>query len=39
MKWIEKEQTVTPKLIGNWKVVPENFWKAGKQKDYQILFK
>lgn len=39
MKWIEKEKTVTPKLIGNWKVVPENFWQAGKQKDYQILFK
>ncbi len=39
MKWIEKEKTVTPKLIGNWKVVPENFWIAGKQKDYQLLFK
>jgi len=39
MKWIEKEKLVTPKLIGNWKVVPENFWQAGKQKDYQILFK
>jgi 2',3'-cyclic-nucleotide 2'-phosphodiesterase/3'-nucleotidase len=39
MKWIEKEKLVTPKLIGNWKVVPENYWQAGKQKDYQILFK
>jgi 2',3'-cyclic-nucleotide 2'-phosphodiesterase/3'-nucleotidase len=39
MKWIEKEKLVTPKLIGHWKVVPENFWLAGKQKDYQILFK
>ena len=39
MKWIEKEKIVTPKLIGNWKVVPENFWQAGKQKDYQLLFK
>jgi|WetSurMetagenome_2_1015567.scaffolds.fasta_scaffold10724_2 2',3'-cyclic-nucleotide 2'-phosphodiesterase / 3'-nucleotidase len=39
MKWIEKEKLVTPKLIGNWKVVPENFWLAGKQKDYQLLFK
>ena len=38
MRWIEKEKLVTPKLIGNWKVVPENFWQAGKQKDYQILF-
>ncbi|MFZ1519237.1 MAG: bifunctional UDP-sugar hydrolase/5'-nucleotidase [Ignavibacteriaceae bacterium] len=39
MKWIKKEKLVTPKLIGNWKVVPENFWLAGKQKDYQLLFK
>jgi hypothetical protein len=39
MKWIEKEKTVTPMLIGNWNVVPEHYWQAGKQKDYQILFK
>ncbi|MDP2364030.1 MAG: 5'-nucleotidase C-terminal domain-containing protein, partial [Ignavibacteria bacterium] len=39
MKWIENKQTVEPKLIGNWKVVPENLWQAGKQKDYQLLFK
>jgi 2',3'-cyclic-nucleotide 2'-phosphodiesterase/3'-nucleotidase len=38
MKWIEKEKTVTPKLIGNWNVVPENYWQAGKQKDYLLLF-
>lgn len=39
MKWIEKEKTVTPKLLGNWMVVPENFWQVGKEKDYQLLFK
>ena len=39
MKWIEKEKTVTPKFLGNWKVIPEDFWKAGKEKDYQLLFK
>lgn len=39
MKWIENKQTVEPKLINNWKVIPENYWQAGKQKDYQILFK
>lgn len=38
MKWIEKEKIVTPKLLGNWKVVPEKFWQAGKEKDYQLLF-
>lgn len=39
MKWIEEKKTVTPKLIGNWKVEPENYWQAGKQKDYLLLFK
>ena len=39
MKWIEKEKAVTPKLIGNWKVIPENYWTAGKEKDFKILFK
>lgn len=39
MKWIEKKHTVKPQLLNNWKIVPENYWLAGKQKDYQILFK
>ena len=38
MKWIEEQKIVEPKLLNNWKVVPENFWRAGKQKDHQILF-
>jgi 2',3'-cyclic-nucleotide 2'-phosphodiesterase/3'-nucleotidase len=38
MKWIEEKKSVEPKLLGNWKVVPENFWLLGKQKDYKILF-
>ncbi|MDY0081971.1 MAG: bifunctional UDP-sugar hydrolase/5'-nucleotidase [Ignavibacteriaceae bacterium] len=39
MKWIEKEKIITPKLSGNWKVIPEDYWTAGKEKDYKILFK
>ena len=38
MKWIEEKKSVEPKLLGNWKVVPENFWLSGKQKDYKTLF-
>jgi len=38
MKWIEEQKIVEPKLLNNWKVVPENYWQAGKQKDYQLLF-
>jgi 2',3'-cyclic-nucleotide 2'-phosphodiesterase / 3'-nucleotidase len=39
LKWIEDQNVVEPKLLNNWKVVPENYWQAGKQKDYQLLFK
>lgn len=38
MKWIEKNKTVSPKAAGNWKVVPEDWWTKGKEKDYQIIF-
>lgn len=38
MHWIENKGTVNPKLLGNWKIVPENWWQKGKEKDYQILF-
>ena len=39
MKWIGKKKTVTPKAIGNWKIVPESWWEKGKEKDYQMLYK
>jgi len=38
MKWIEKKKSVTPEALGNWKVIPENWWEKGKEKDYKILF-
>jgi 2',3'-cyclic-nucleotide 2'-phosphodiesterase/3'-nucleotidase len=39
MRWIEKKNKITPKIIGNWKVVPVNFWKLAKERDYKILYK
>jgi hypothetical protein len=39
MKWIEEKKSVKPEFPKNWKVIPENFWLAGKQKDYQLIFK
>lgn len=39
MKWIEKKKTVTPKAMGNWKVIPETWWEKGKEKDYKLLYK
>jgi len=38
MKWIEKKKKIIPKIIGNWKVVPANFWELGKERDYKILY-
>lgn len=38
MKWIEKNRTITPKASGNWKVVPEVWWKKAKEKDYVLLY-
>ncbi|MEJ2506428.1 MAG: bifunctional metallophosphatase/5'-nucleotidase [Ignavibacteriaceae bacterium] len=38
MKWIEKKKVITPKIIGNWKIIPEDWWKKGKEKDYKLLF-
>jgi 2',3'-cyclic-nucleotide 2'-phosphodiesterase/3'-nucleotidase len=38
MKWIEKNKTITPKSFGNWKVVPEEWWKKAKEKDYILLY-
>jgi 2',3'-cyclic-nucleotide 2'-phosphodiesterase/3'-nucleotidase len=39
MKWIEKKKKITPNIIGNWNVVPANYWELGKEKDYKILYK
>jgi 2',3'-cyclic-nucleotide 2'-phosphodiesterase/3'-nucleotidase len=38
MKWIENEKVVTPEAAGNWKVIPENWWQKGKEKDYNLLY-
>ena len=39
MKWIEKESIVSPQALGNWSVIPMEWWKKGKEKDMEILFK
>lgn len=38
MQWLDQQQTVHPQIINNWKVVPENYWKAGKERDCILLF-
>jgi 2',3'-cyclic-nucleotide 2'-phosphodiesterase / 3'-nucleotidase len=39
MKWIEKEKTVNPAALNNWKVIPAEWWEKGKEKDGKLLFK
>ena len=38
MKWIEGKKTINPKIIGNWKVIPEDWWQKGRVMDYELLF-
>jgi len=38
MKWIQKQRRVTPKALDNWKVIPAEWWKKGKEKDYNLLY-
>ena len=38
MRWIEKNKIMNPKALGNWKVIPEDWWAKGKEKDYQLIF-
>ncbi len=39
MEWIEKKKKITPKILGNWKVVPRNIWRTAKEMDYNIIYK
>ena len=36
--WIKKQKVVTPKVDYNWKIIPAEWAKKGKEKDYELLF-
>ena len=38
MKWIEEQQIVTPESLGNWNVVPAEWWEKAKETDYKLLY-
>ena len=38
MKWIERQRTVTPEALGNWTVIPAEWWRQGKAKDVRLLY-
>jgi 2',3'-cyclic-nucleotide 2'-phosphodiesterase/3'-nucleotidase len=38
MNWVKEKKIVHPGIIGNWSLVPEDWWKKGREKDYKLLF-
>ena len=38
MKWIEEKKIIHPEIRENWDIIPEEWWKKGKEKDYRLLF-
>ena len=38
VKWVEKEKTITPRMLNNWEIVPRKWWEKGKEKDYTLIF-
>ena len=38
MKYIEKKGIIQVEKTDNWKVIPEVWWKKGKEMDYKLLF-
>jgi 2',3'-cyclic-nucleotide 2'-phosphodiesterase/3'-nucleotidase len=38
MNWMKEKKVITPGKIGNWKIIPENWWIRGRQKDYELIF-
>lgn len=38
MNWVKEKKTIPPGLSGNWSVIPEDWWEAGKEKDYKLIF-
>jgi 2',3'-cyclic-nucleotide 2'-phosphodiesterase/3'-nucleotidase len=38
MKWIESKKIINPVIIGNWKIIPPEWWKKGKERDFELLF-
>ncbi len=38
MQWIEKQKTVSPEIISDWKFIPENWTKKAGEEDYRLLF-
>lgn len=38
MQNIRHQHRVDPAANGNWRVIPEDWWQAGKERDYELIF-
>ena len=38
MNWIREKKELYPRVIGNWYIKPQSWWKNGKEIDYKLLF-
>ena len=38
MKWLEEQNVVSPKALGNWRAIPDEYWKKGRKRDYKLLY-
>ncbi len=38
MNWIKEKKKLYPRIIGNWFIKPQGWWKKGKEIDYKLLF-
>lgn len=39
MKWFEEQtNSITVEKLNNWKVIPEDYLKAGRERDYKLLY-
>ena len=38
IQWIEEQKVITPETTHNWKIVPEEWYEAGREKDSKLLF-
>ena len=39
MKWFEEQtNSITVEKLNNWKVIPEDYLKEGRERDYKLLY-
>jgi 2',3'-cyclic-nucleotide 2'-phosphodiesterase/3'-nucleotidase len=36
--WMEDKKVIAPEIISTWKVVPEDWWRKAREKDYKLIF-